>query len=377
MRRKTRFGAAILRRLCIGICIAGALLASQQTVQAQQNQVRTLALFSPGSENNAFWSQIIAFTKAACFDLNMKLDVYYGNDDPKILMRHMETVAKSVPKPDALLFPAMKDAGEACLKIAESNQIPAFVFNMGLDESVVGAPRTKYKYFIGQMVPDDEVAGYELALALLQAAKTAKQTNFGVIAVSGRTTDAAAIMRNKGLMRAVGAFPGASTPGVISTDWTRSEAVDQAKKAITKNPGHSIVWAASDNMALGITESAPIWGFKPGVDFFAGGVDWTPEAIQAVIDKKLVATAGGHFMEGGWAAVLLYDYFNGRDFATEGVSVKSPMGLINSENAKLYQSKLGDGNWGRINFNMFSKVGNKNLKTYNFQISTVLMVLRN
>jgi hypothetical protein len=90
----------------------------------------------------------------------------------------------------------------------------------------------------------------------------------------------------------------------------------------------------------------------------------------------MVATAGGHFMEGGWAVVMLFDYFNGKDFASESVNVKSPMGLITADNAKIYQTKFGTGNWGQINFNLFTKTNNKALKSYNFKIETLLAVLR-
>jgi ABC-type sugar transport system substrate-binding protein len=274
----------------------------------------------------------------------------------------------------------MKDAGESCLKITEAAQIPTFLINMGLDEKIVGAPRAKYKYWLGQMTPDDEIAGYELAMALLQAAKKASLFtsggNIGMVAVSGRPNDAAAILRNRGLERAAAAFPGAVLQPVIFAGWERQTAIDQVRNALAKTPDYSVVWAASDDMALGVVQASGLWGTPAGQKLMVGGVDWTPDAIQAVIDKKMVATAGGHFMEGGWAVVMLFDYFNGKDFASESVNIKSPMGLITADNAKIYQTKFGTGNWGQINFNLFTKTNNKALKSYNFKIETLLAVLR-
>jgi ABC-type sugar transport system substrate-binding protein len=347
------------------------------TVQAQP---RKLAIFSPGNDQNTFWSQVIAYTKAACDDFGWQLEVYYANDDHLRMVSEIERAAKSASRADVFLFPAMKDAGEACLKVCEANKVPAFTINMGLDEKIAGAPRTKYKYWIGQMVPDDEVAGYELGALLIKQARAAKLTTasgqIGVVAVSGRTNDAAAILRNRGLEKAVSGTPGTVMQPVLFANWERQSAVDQVRTALQKNADYGVIWAASDDMALGIVQASGLWALPAGQKLMVGGVDWTPEAIQAVADKKMVATAGGHFMEGGWAAVMLYDYFNGKDFAVDGVNIKSPMSLITAENAKLFQTKLGDGNWGRINFNLFTKTNNKSLKTYNFKIETVLLVLR-
>ena len=38
---------------------------------------------------------------------------------------------------------------------------------------------------------------------------------------------------------------------------------------------------------------------------------------------ELSALAGGHFMAGAWALVMLYDYAHGVDFASEGLELRT------------------------------------------------------
>ena len=61
-------------------------------------------------------------------------------------------------------------------------------------------------------------------------------------------------------------------------------------------------------MALGAMEGVVAAGKSPGKDVFIGGLNWDPPALDKVKDGALVTTVGGHFMIGGWALVLLYDY---------------------------------------------------------------------
>lgn len=111
---------------------------------------------------------------------------------------------------------------------------------------------------------------------------------------------------------------------------------------------------------------------KPGRDIVTGGIDWLPEALEEVRNKEIDVSVGGHFIEGGWVAVLIYDYFNGKDFASERVSWKTHMRPITSSNVDYYENKLNEKNWGKINFRKFSKVYNPSIKKYDFKMQNIL-----
>ena len=89
-------------------------------------------------------------------------------------------------------------------------------------------------------------------------------------------------------------------------------------------------------MALGAMDAAIARGRKPGKDIFIGGLNWSAEALERVQDGKMVASIGGHFMQGGWAMVLIHDYHMGRDFADLGVEFTAPMTVIDQSNVAEY-----------------------------------------
>jgi ABC-type sugar transport system substrate-binding protein len=124
-------------------------------------------------------------------------------------------------------------------------------------------------------------------------------------------------------------------------------------------------------MSIGIAEGAQEQNLLPGQDIFTGGVDWTKEGVDAVKSGIMTATMGGHFMEGGWAVVLLYDYFHGADFAEESVDMRSPMVALTKENIDAY-IRFSQSDWEQIDFTKFSKKLNPKLKKYNFSLDAVL-----
>ena len=92
---------------------------------------------------------------------------------------------------------------------------------------------------------------------------------------------------------------------------------------------------------------------------------------------ELAVVAGGHFVDGAWTIVLLHDYFHGRDFADEGVQIKTKMAIVTRDNVDHYLSKITDQKLSRkniekIDFGKFSKVKNPELETYQFSLDMIL-----
>ena len=113
-------------------------------------------------------------------------------------------------------------------------------------------------------------------------------------------------------------------------------------------------------------------GGKPGKDKLFSGVNTSTEAMQAVIDGRMEALAGGHFMCGAWALVLIYDYANGRDFANEGMELVYPMfSLFDPPLAGRFLERFKDG-VPKMDFRAYSKVHNPKLKRYNFGFAQLL-----
>ena len=114
------------------------------------------------------------------------------------------------------------------------------------------------------------------------------------------------------------------------------------------------LWAASDGMALGASES--IQHLKRKVTI--GGIDWTLEGVKAVNEQILTATVGGHFMEGAWISVLIYDYFHGIRFSQENeINFASWMALINKKQfSEIFQFLMDKKSWEKIEFKNCQKL---------------------
>ena len=121
-----------------------------------------ISIFIP--HEDPFWNKAILFTEEAALDLGMKFRVYNANDDPD---KMVEQVRKAVQSGiDGIIFAAYQNTGERILRIAERISVPTVLFNSQLPQADL-LSRTKYRYWVGSVIPDDEKAGSVLIQQLI------------------------------------------------------------------------------------------------------------------------------------------------------------------------------------------------------------------
>lgn len=368
---------AHIAAIFIAICLLGNLNATQASTQ-ENNLV--ISLFNPGDANNDFWNQTVAFAQEAASQLGIELRVFYGDDDFALVANQIEQEATRADRADAFLFPSVQRSGVQYLQIVEEHNVPSFVFNMGFDTNTIGMPRTQYQHWLGQMVPDDVTAGYELAKALIDAAVEADaysdDGNIHMIGVTGRQTDTAANQRADGLEQAAAEYNDVSLHQVIPSNWSQDDTRRRIQGSLRRFSQTNVIWTASDNMAMAALDWARENGKTPNQNFFTGGVDWTNEGLQMVANGELTASVGGHFMEGGWSVVLLYDYLMGTDFAEVDVVFSSPMSALTADNVTEYLNAFGDQDWSPIDFRSYSRHEHPANNDYDFGLESILNQLR-
>jgi ABC-type sugar transport system substrate-binding protein len=191
--------------------------------------------------------------------------------------------------------------------------------------------------------------------------------------LGGHPSESAAIERNKGFERALEENPDIAFKQLVPARWNQDEAQQKTEGLFRRYPDIGVIWAANDPMALGAMRAAQSIGRTPGKDFITGGVDWIGPALEAIRAGALHTSIGGHFMEGGWVMVLLYDYAHGRDFARDGGAARfSEMAGLRADNLDIYLDKFRNRDWDRVDFTKFSKVKNPELKTYDFGLDKIL-----
>ncbi len=159
--------------------------------------------------------------------------------------------------------------------------------------------------------------------------------------------------------------------------WSREKAYLQTQGVLRQYPGLSVIWVANDPLALGALNAVREIGKIPGKDVMIGGLNWDLPALLEVRDGGLVVSVGGHFMTGGWALILLHDYFHGRDFAEIGTELQLPLfSSLDRQRVINYLDVFGDGDWSKIDFRSFSKVFNPDLSRYDFSLENVYRNLK-
>lgn len=327
-----------------------------------------------------FWSMVERFVTAASEDLGVDIRIYtYGANPMKIVPTVEKILSDPETRPDAVLFHNYKKKGKEILELCERLKVPAFVFNAGFSpKDNVEKPREIYKYWIGLMLPDDEYAGYILAKKLMVEAqkmnKRGKDGKIHVVALEGNRSSEASNSRVRGYKKAM-SDPDFVTDQFFHSKWKENLAYEAFELSSIRYPGASVFWAASDSMAIGVIKAAEKKGLVPGKDFVTGGVDLLPQDQSYLRSGKLAVSVGGHYAEGAWAIILLYDYLKGYDFASfESTVFSTKMGDHTSSTfAELgdLRQKLSKENIGKIDFRRFSRVYNPGIKKYNFEFKAL------
>lgn len=335
--------------------------------------------FNSDSPKTHWWKTSSDIMQEASRQLGIKGHVIYVNRNPFKMVTTFKKIASSSNKPDAVIFQNLRKNAVMMLRIAEKYKIKAFIFNAGLvtsQKEKYGSPREHFNQWIGEILPNDRQAGYNVAKILFKNAVKKKLTSYNkvnFVAINGTHTDVAAIERLKGLMQAIAEEPKINLLRITNVDWSR----EPSKKAINSlyklYPNINAIWCANDPIALGVLDEIKNYNkVKAGKTVVIGSMDWNPEILTSIKNKKVEVSINGHFMETAWATIMIYDYFNGKDFASEKITFNSQMGILNKKNINLYLKYFKPKYYKKINFLKFSKVKNKKLTKYNFNFKSIL-----
>ncbi|MDE1464117.1 ABC transporter substrate-binding protein [Spartinivicinus poritis] len=331
-----------------------------------------------------FWFNVASFMQAAADDLNIDLEVLYAERNHIALHRLVSEVSSRSNKPDYLLVVNEKLQGLKQLKIALAANIKTFmVLNTLSPDEVLrfGGPRDKHPNWIGSLVPDNYFAGKQIARAVIQAAQKL-EINAGrkveIIGLAGDFATPASLQRTQALEDAVLDHPNIELKQIFTARWSRRESKEITFRAFARYPNISAIWAANDPIALGAMEAAIESSKIPGKKVIIGGLNWDKPALDKIQDGSLLISMGGHFMVGGWAIVMLYDYHHGHDFGPENPQVKMRIfDKIEQKNVGKYLNHFSNKDWGKIDFSLFSKIKNPAIKEYSFTLKEIMTQLDN
>lgn len=331
----------------------------------------------PGKSD--FWHEAVDFMQAVADDLNIELKIVYSKGNTFSYKKDGLKIIESMDSSTYLLSGYVPGATKAHLKAA-SGGIRYFIFNMAIPESDradVGWPRGKYKNWIGHMWPDDEQAGFDLADALVKASNANRFKGDirkqHIIGLSAHRDEYAGYYRNEGLERFARTKGNIILNDISFTQWDEGVTRNTTRELLTRYPDTDIVWTAGEVIAMWASDVMKGMGRRPGKDIFTGGINWTPDSLKAVASGEMVTMLGGHFMQGGWALILMHDYELGIDFKNElSTGISAPLYPVTGENVNRYLEAIVNQKWRDVDFRTYSKYYNRDLKKYDFSPDAVL-----
>jgi len=356
---------ALMLSLCSPLCLAFSVV-----------------FINPGRSDEAYWVAAGQAMQAAADSLQIGFEQRFAERDPlRVQQIAREIVARpATQRPDYVVATNDKRTLVQVAQLLDSAGIKSFAAFSGLQDderSQVGAPRQQISRLLGSLEPNAEEAGYLTARALIiQGLQDKLQGTDGrlhLLAIGGDKSTPVSVLRNQGMQRAIAEQAGkVRLEQIVFADWRRDKAAEQTAWLLARYPQARLLWAGSDQMAFGAMEAAQQVGRVPVRDMLFSAINTSPEAMQARISGRLSSLAGGHFMTGAWALVMLYDHHHGRDFAEEGIELDRPMFTVfDRAAAERYLQRFGDGISG-IDFRPFSKVLNPRLKRYDFSFGQVM-----
>lgn len=344
-------------------------------------RAQSVAFINPGKSDEIYWVTATQGMQAAARSLGMTFEVQYAQREPlKTFEIARAMVARPADKrPEYIVITDDYSVADQLVKIADAAGVKSFLAysSIPVDQRAgIGSPRGKYKGWLGSLEPRAEDAGYLTARALIERGK--KEKAFGrdgklhMLAIAGDRSTPSSLKRNEGMRRAVEEDRGVVLDQEVYAAWTREIAAEQADWLYQHYPDARLVWAGNDLMAFGAMASWERRGGKPGMDAWFSGINTSTEALEAIKSGRLASLAGGHFITGAWALVMLYDYHHGRDFADEGLELQRPMfAEFTPQLADRYIERFSAG-FDSVDFGRYSKVKNPQLKRYDFGFAQLL-----
>jgi ABC-type sugar transport system substrate-binding protein len=342
---------------------------------------QTVAFINPGKSDEVYWVTAARGMQAAAEDLGMRLEVRFTERDHTRAIEVARELAARPPqsRPQYAVITNDNATGAGQLKVLDAAGIRvvfAYSTIAPAERAELGGPRDKYRNWLGSIEPRAEDAGYLTARALIEAGRRARahgpDGKLHLVALAGDRTTPSSILRNNGMQQAVAEAHDVVLDQVVYAGWARSKAEEQAEWLYRRHPEARLVWAGNDLMAFGAMAALEKQGGRPGAGHWFSGVNTSTEAMEALRAGRLAALAGGHFICGAWALVLIHDHARGRDFASEALEFSRTMfTLFDPQSAGRFVERYAGG-FSSIDFRRYSKAANPKLGRYDFDFGQFL-----
>lgn len=335
------------RRLLTGMVVLCLLLVPFPTLSAPTSTARVLFI-NPTWPGHPHWQRITDTMQMVAREFGLQLEVIYaGYEDRNKRLSYKDLVVKASlasPKSDYVVFMFYKSVGAETLEALEKAQIHSITINTPIPDNereAIGLPQQRFKYWLGHISPDDRIVGAQLAIAMqgMLTPQSTAQAPVQGIGLTGDWLSSVAQDRQSGFLSVTPASR-VWIRQVVPAGWDTDKARSKTQILLQRYPDSRFIWCASDTMALGAIDALKAMGRWQPEAYVIGGVDWTTQGLDAIARGELDASVGGHFLDGGWAMVMIYDHLHGMRLENVKTIIASPMKTLTHDNIKRYLPRL-------------------------------------
>ncbi|MET1412493.1 ABC transporter substrate-binding protein [Roseibium sp. HPY-6] len=333
-----------------------------------------VSFINPGG-NDGFWGEVSRTMTAAADDLNIDLEILNADRQPYGMEMVLKQRLEKGDLPDYFILVNEYQSAARLLHLLDGTSSKVlFLLNTltRTQRSLLEARGIDLRRVIASIAPDNENAGYEMALSLIEKRRgmRAGEKKIRLLALTGDTSTPSGLLRETGMQRAVAENPDVELLHAIPVDWNEEVAFARTKDVLARTQVDAI-WGATDAIAFGARKAAVERGLTAGEDVLFAGLNWSKRAMEAIARREMTMSHGGDVFAGAWAIVLLRDHFFRTSKGEVYVDVRFKMSPITPANVDDYLEHLGDGNWRKIDFGRFCKTrtGRSN---YDFSAAAIL-----
>jgi ABC-type sugar transport system substrate-binding protein len=266
---------------------------------AQSDEPLTIGVSYPTS-NSPFWQAYLDFIGSGAEQLGVTINaVSADTNEQKQVADIQNLISQGVD--GMIITPQSTAVAPRLIQMIDDAGIPVVVVDRypGYDPGTNA--EADYVAFLG---PNDVQAGKGIAEALIA------DGGDKILALGGLDGSSVAEGRKEGLNLAVDEA-GATLVQYLAAGETEELGLSNMESMLQAHPGDeaNAVWCYNDNLCMGGIKAAQ--NADRMSDFVFGGMDLTPAALAAIEDGTYAVSFGGHWLQGGFGLVALYDYING------------------------------------------------------------------
>lgn len=302
--------------------------------------------------SNPFWDIYLKFCEQGARELGINLVTVNADNKPDNQIKGLEDLAAQGV--DGIIFTPYWETASRGLTIGRDyGDIPVALTDCFPDYPPQGTRFPNYICFVG---PKDEHAGYVMARQLFESMRPNAKGEKVVGIINGTAGATVAIGRRRGFLKAIEETPDVRLAGEVNGDFLRETALAAFESLYQGHPDIAGVMCSNDEMATAAIAVVKGAGRVPGRDVLVSGMDLNDNNVVQVRDGEQLFTEGGHWLQGGFALIIMYDWLNGKRIPANQAYVELEMLPVTRDKVAQYEREFPGGIPRDFDFKTYSKV---------------------